>query len=360
MSSLARLAIDATELDERERVGGGAYSTVHRAMWLSTPVAVKRFFGAGADDAAAARAEFDDELLALRDLRHPHVVQLLGAVTEPPSELRLVFEYLPKSLHEVLHASQIDVDRKRIKVSVSSHACLPSVTERARGVVPRAVPRALTTTHTRRSHGVLLPRRRAAAQEVGSDICRALAYLHNRQPAVAHQDLKPANVLVDRAWRCKLADFGLASGKKRGAGTPAYMAVRARAPRSRAWARERDGPRFEAASCQECGKRALTPRVRTRALAQPEMFSQGVAASPASDVYALGMVLWELVARQCPWDGVEPADIKTRVCAGERPPQPLSCPRELRDIIETCAAHTPGERPTALEVLAALRNVPNM
>eukprot|EP00793_Prasinoderma_coloniale_P005953 PRCOL_00004427-RA len=263
MSSLARLAIDATELDERERVGGGAYSTVHRAMWLSTPVAVKRFFGAGADDAAAARAEFDDELLALRDLRHPHVVQLLGAVTEPPSELRLVFEYLPKSLHEVLHASQIDVDRKRIK-------------------------------------------------EVGSDICRALAYLHNRQPAVVHQDLKPANVLVDRAWRCKLADFGLASGKKRGAGTPAYMA--------------------------------------------PEMFSQGVAASPASDVYALGMVLWELVARQCPWDGVEPADIKTRVCAGERPPQPLSCPRELRDIIETCAAHTPGERPTALEVLAALRN----
>ncbi len=42
-----------------------------------------------------------------------------------------------------------------------------------------------------------LPRRSA------QDAARALAYLHSRKPAVVHRDVKPANFLVDRAWRVK-------------------------------------------------------------------------------------------------------------------------------------------------------------
>ena len=41
-----------------------------------------------------------------------------------------------------------------------------------------------------------------------------------------HRDIKPANFLVDRAWKVKVCDFGLASNSKAqaGAGTPQYMA----------------------------------------------------------------------------------------------------------------------------------------
>jgi serine/threonine-protein kinase CTR1 len=58
------------------------------------------------------------------------------------------------------------------------------------------------------------------------DIARCFVYLHTRKPAVIHRDIKPANFLVDRAWRVKICDFGLAanSKKQRGAGTPSYMA----------------------------------------------------------------------------------------------------------------------------------------
>ena len=43
------------------------------------------------------------------------------------------------------------------------------------------------------------------------DVARGLAYLHSRRPALVHRDVKPANFLVDRAWKVKVCDFGLAS-----------------------------------------------------------------------------------------------------------------------------------------------------
>eukprot|EP00899_Mesostigma_viride_P014134 jgi/Mesvir1/22721/Mv14129-RA.1 len=117
-------------------------------------------------------------MLTLQELRHPHVCQLLGACMRLPN-LCLVFEYMPKSLHDVLYGGQVDLDRKR-------------------------------------------------ALELAIDIVRAMRYLHARQPPVIHRDIKPGNFLVGRDWRVKITDFGLASMErgsgKTGAGTPAYMA----------------------------------------------------------------------------------------------------------------------------------------
>lgn len=66
---------------------------------------------------------------------------------------------------------------------------------------------------------------------LATDIARGLAYLHTRRPAVIHKDLKPANALVDRAWKVKLCDFGLAAntgnqvGGSRGGGRPRQPVV---------------------------------------------------------------------------------------------------------------------------------------
>jgi serine/threonine protein kinase len=51
------------------------------------------------------------------------------------------------------------------------------------------------------------------------DIARALLYLHHvAKPAVVHRDVKPANFLLDRAWRVKIADFGLAANSSKQVG----------------------------------------------------------------------------------------------------------------------------------------------
>jgi serine/threonine protein kinase len=58
---------------------------------------------------------------------------------------------------------------------------------------------------------------------LAADVARALLYLHHvAKPAVVHRDVKPANFLLDRAWRVKIADFGLAANSSKQVTGPGY------------------------------------------------------------------------------------------------------------------------------------------
>ncbi len=61
---------------------------------------------------------------------------------------------------------------------------------------------------------------------LATDLARALVYLHSRKPAVIHRDIKPANCLLDRAWKLKLCDFGLAANSRAQQGAGAHLACR--------------------------------------------------------------------------------------------------------------------------------------
>ena len=63
------------------------------------------------------------------------------------------------------------------------------------------------------------------------DTSKGLNYLHSHNPAIIHRDLKPSNMLIDKKWRCKIADFGISKLKSATqyktqtlVGTPAYLA----------------------------------------------------------------------------------------------------------------------------------------
>jgi len=252
--------IEYEDLDVREQVGGGGYSLVFRGFWKGCPVAIKRWFDPKLTEAQIQ--EFREEVMILNELKHPNIALMIGACQKLPN-LSIVMEYLPKCLHEILHESTIEVDRKRV-----INLCL--------------------------------------------DMCYAFNYLHSRKPVVIHRDIKPANFLVDRAWKVKLCDFGLASGRKSGAGTPAYMA--------------------------------------------PELLRQG-AYNESVDVYAFGVMLNEMLARMVPFDGCSPFDIKEKVLAGERPPIPLSCNKPLKALIEACWSERAADRPTFESVTSTLKDM---
>lgn len=86
---------------------------MYKGLWCGCPVAVKKWFDPDHTDDTIA--EFRAEVMSLAELRHPNIVQFLGACMKPPN-LCMVMEYLPHSLHSILYQSTVDMDQKRYRV----------------------------------------------------------------------------------------------------------------------------------------------------------------------------------------------------------------------------------------------------
>jgi serine/threonine protein kinase len=129
-----------------------------------------------------------------------------------------------------------------------------------------------------------------------------MQYLHGKKPSIIHRDIKSQNILLTIDWKIKLCDFGLVTTKVTTAGTPAYMAPE---------------------------------------LLKNKPFSKEV------DVYAFGIVLWEMFSREVPWNAMDPRDIITAVGNSQRPDIPrYDCPDFIQGLIETCWAQNASVRPT--------------
>ncbi|WP_258056169.1 serine/threonine-protein kinase [Streptomyces sp. Ru62] len=172
--------------------------------------------------------------------------------------------------------------------------------------------------------GALDPQEAAA---LAAQVASGLAAAHRQ--GVIHRDVKPANVMLSADRTAKIADFGIA--------------------------------RFadEAAA----GLTATGKIVGTADYLAPER-ALGRPAHPASDVYSLGCVLYELLTGRPPFRGATPlAVVQQHVDAVPPPPARLrpDVPQELSDYVLLLLAKEPAQRPTADQAadwLASYRRVP--
>ena len=157
-----------------------------------------------------------------------------------------------------------------------------------------------------------LPGRRLAI--MGAQIAQGLAAAHGA--GVTHRDLKPENIMVARDGRVKILDFGLA---KRVGSSP------------------HDATVTQAFLSTDPGA-----VVGTVAYMSPEQ-ARGLDVDPRSDIFSLGIVLYELACGKRPFDGPSAADIMSGILRGE--PAPLGgTPDALARIIYRCLEKEPAFR----------------
>jgi len=164
--------------------------------------------------------------------------------------------------------------------------------------------------------------------EVCAEICSAARYLHIR--GIIHGDLTAANVLLverrcPKGYICKVSDFGLARVLDSGAsgintvtmGTVTYM--------------------------------------------PPELFQlEGSALTKKVDVYAFGVILWQLCTSSTPFEGLQPTQVVVMVAQGATLEMPHDVPPGLVRLFDFCVTRQPSDRPSFERIVQALLEMANL
>lgn len=162
-------------------------------------------------------------------------------------------------------------------------------------------------------------------------VCDAVAYAHVQDPAVVHRDLKPSNILVDRWGNPKVIDFGIAK-------------------------------------CLDAAPEGMTGLTSTGQIMgsvqtmSPEQFSGDTSAIDArTDVYAMGVILYELLTGTLPYDVrtlniIEAAKVVCEAPPAWRDDVAADIGPELVGITDTCLRKDPADRfANAGELSAAIK-----
>ena len=156
------------------------------------------------------------------------------------------------------------------------------------------------------------------AVEIAVGLCQGMAYAHQR--GIVHRDIKPANVMLTPAGVPRLMDFGIAQRILAQTG-------------------------------------AAQPLLGTPPYVAPECIVRQVH-QPASDLYALGVVLYEMLCGVTPIAGSDPRDTLRRIVAEDAAPPSRHNPaidEHLDNLVLKALARDPGERYAgAAEMAAAL------
>ena len=142
-------------------------------------------------------------------------------------------------------------------------------------------------------------------------LCVGISYIHSKK--IIHRDLKPNNIFLTKSLMIKIGDFGIS---------------------------RKLNFTWEKASTFTGTMQYISPEIIE---SKPYSFK--------SDIFSLGILLYELVSLKNPFDASNEIAITMKIKECRVPPLPTSVPREIREVIYMMLQKNPDKRPTADEVL---------
>lgn len=274
-------------------LGKGAYGRVYRATWKGSLVAVKVLEHLKSEEGGVDSVE----ALLSGQLSHPNVVQSYKYHT------RVVTNN--NSLFDDKHA---EVMETWMILEFCNKGSLSDGVERG---------------WFRRKVGLFEVEYKAVLA-TAREVAGAMCYLHSRN--ILHADLTGNNILLcssakdERRFTAKVADFGLSrvlEGNTQYHNTKSYGTV------------------------------THMP---------PELLLDGTLGRPA-DVYAFGVILWELYMGQRPYAGLSHGQIIHHITTRKTLVLPSACPASLAKLIDSCFLADPDQRPTFAQILKILDDI---
>ncbi|XP_075979521.1 uncharacterized protein LOC142978821 [Anticarsia gemmatalis] len=289
--------VDRSALEQRHELGAGRFGCV-RLTILRQPGKAPRTVAAKTLRNPEEESEILREACILACLKHEHIIGLVGVCIDDKPPVVLMEAAFFGDLRQYLQDRRYLIEN----AMCDSETNLDQVSEEASHVSAQALT------------------------QLARQAASALAYLSLR--GVIHRDLRASNCLVD-ANRClKLADFGMA--------------------------RETAATGKDGGTSYACRRRGLFPVLWMA----PESLQQGVF-STASDVWALGVLVFELVTLGArPYGDMAPLRVMHFVAKGNTPPMPRDVTPQTNALAHLCWRRKPEERPTAAEVVAYLAERP--
>lgn len=286
-------------------IGRGAYGRVYRGTWHGNTVAVKVVeaskYSGDTDAASAVPSTGNPNASRNASGARGLFEAVLSSSLSHPNVVH-TYQYAVRPLTEESH-----------EVWLISEYCNkgPLLTAIERGAF-------LTQPAVHSGHPNLI-----AVLQTLQEIAAAMHYLHGHD--IVHGDLTGGNVLLTssekdaRGFTAKVVDFGLS---------------------------------------RICGERGYL-KTKTLGCAEympPELIRGGIL-TKASDVYAFGVITWELYLGRRAWEGLRPGQVLKLVANNERLQFPPQTPRRLRVLGEGCLAPDPTQRPTFTQILEEVNSI---
>ena len=302
-------------------IGRGAYGRVYRGSWNGNTVAVKVMETServALPDDPHGRPPVDNErhgegargifeAVLSSALSHPNVVHTYQYAVRPISRSSPAGSAVGSAMRRGSMDGNAGRPRQLSEVWLISEFC-------NRGPLLTAIERGAFLTQPSAQYGQ--PNLIAVLHTL-QEIAAAMHYLHSH--GILHGDLTGGNVLLTssdkdaRGFTAKVVDFGLS----RVCGDDGYLHTKTM-------------------GCAE--------------YMPPELITGGML-TKAGDVYAFGIITWELYVGRRAWEGLQPGQVLKKVAKHEMLEFPPQTPHRLKVLGERCMAADQGKRPTFAEVL---------